>query len=116
MSLRLQIYKRRDAPMIKSFTPLDRSVQSEARVHVMHCEPRPRRGHSERDRLVELNDRLRCVHSAMALKHQCCRTANQSVGLRVAGAKLALDALDRKATEQLSAQACPASHALSAAN
>jgi hypothetical protein len=44
-------------------------------------------------------------------------SGSQSIGgLRVAGAKLALDALDRKATEQLSAQACPASHALSAAN
>ena len=48
----------------------------------------------------------------MALKHQCCRAANQLVGLPVAGAKLALDALDRKATEQLPAQACPAPHAL----
>jgi hypothetical protein len=39
MSLRLQIYKRRDFLMIGSFTPLDRSVQSQARVHVMHSEP-----------------------------------------------------------------------------
>jgi hypothetical protein len=48
----------------------------------------------------------------MTLKHQCCRAANQLVGLPVAGAKLALDALDREATELLAAQACPAPHAL----
>ena len=96
MSLRLQIYKRGNASMIGSFTPLDRLVQSEARVHVMHSEPRahmpPIASATDWSNLM-----IACIdwHSAMALKHQCCPAANQLVGSPVAGAKLSLDALDR---------------------
>jgi hypothetical protein len=51
MSLRLQIYERSDASIIGSIDRL-------ARVHVMHGERRARDSYLERDRRVELKDRL----------------------------------------------------------